>query len=300
MERHGVRCSIELQVGRPWSGDAWYSRKHVLVNHHTAGSRTGLTPSLALVKRGRGADLPGPLCNGYGGRDFIYRVITMGLANHPGAGGPITVDGFTIPKDSARISGWGTEWEHDGVSAWPADMREFMGRANAALVEFWELRRTRSIEHSTWAPRRKIDRNGYTARSGQDEIARWQSAGAVPSTVIPPVQEEDDVSFKDKHKLTEADVKAYGEKGLKVGDQKSYDEIVRFPPAVARLRRELTALIGAQSATIRVLADAIAAGGSLTAEQAEHAAAAGAEAALAKLGDLLDGDDEGDLPGIRK
>src|SRR4051812_10383647 len=36
--------------------------------------------------------------------------------------------------------------------------------------------------------------------------------------------EEDEVSFKDTHKLTEADVKAYGQ-GTEVGDKKSYDEI---------------------------------------------------------------------------
>ena len=299
MERHGVQCSVEVQIGRPWAGDDWYSPKHVLVNHHTAGSTTGNTPSLALVKRGRGADLPGPLCNGYGGRDHIYRIITMGLANHPGAGGPLTVAGFTIPKDSARISTWGTEWEHDGTSAWPADMQEFMGRSNAALCEFWEISASRSIEHSTWAPKRKIDRNRYTAATGQAEIRLWSSVSK-PSTT-PPKQEEDDVSFQDKHKLTDADVKAYGLAADQVGKTKSYDEIVRFPPGVARLRRELTALIGAQNATIKVLADAIKAGGSLTAEQAQAASEAGARAALAELGDLLDGnDDDGALPGAGK
>lgn len=191
MARHGVQCSIELQIGRPWSGDDWYSAKSVLMNHHTAGSTTGLTPSLGLVKRGRGDALPGPLCNGYGGRDHVYRIITMGLANHPGAGGPITVAGFRIPKDSARISSWGTEWEHDGVSAWPADMQEFMGRSNAALCEFWGIPAARSIEHKTWAPARKIDRNRYSAEIGQAEIRKW--AASVVKPVTPAKQEELDV-----------------------------------------------------------------------------------------------------------
>lgn len=204
MARHGVQASIELQVGRPWAGDDWYSQKHALINHHTAGARTGLTPSLALVKRGRGTDLPGPLCNGYGGRDFIYRIICMGLANHPGAGGPITLAGFTVPKDSARISTWGTEWEHDGVSPWPADMQSFMGRANAALVEYLDIPVARSIEHSTWAPRRKIDRYLYTAESGQREIKTW--AGAVASTTKP--KPEDDVELDDTIKLTAAQARA--------------------------------------------------------------------------------------------
>ena len=117
-------------------------------------------------------------CNGYGGRDHVYRIVTLGLANHPGAGGPLTVDGFTIPKDGARISVWGTEWEHNGTSPWPADMREFMGRANAALLEWMAVGLGRSIEHSTWATPagRKIDRNGYTAARGQAEIAPFLTA----------------------------------------------------------------------------------------------------------------------------
>lgn len=51
--------------------------------------------------------------------------------------------------------------------------------------------------------------------------------------------QEDDVSFKDKHKLTTFDVAAYGDASLKPGESKSYDEIVRFPPATARVRREM-------------------------------------------------------------
>lgn len=183
MERHGVRCSIELQPGRPWSGDQWYSRKYGIMNHHTAGSRKGDTPSLALCKRGR-TGIPGPLCNGYGGRDLVYRVITLGLANHPGLGGPLTLAGVRIPKDSARPSLWGTEWEHDGVTQWPAPMREFMGRANAALLEWMGRPIEASIEHSTWAPTRKIDRFGYTANSGQAEIRKWKGEDDVSETDV--------------------------------------------------------------------------------------------------------------------
>lgn len=100
-------------------------------------------------------------------------------------------------------------------------------------------------------------------------------------------QEEDDVSFKDEHKLTAADVKAYGDKGLKVGDEKSYDEIVRFPPAVARLRREMAAQFGALQGTISALTGAIKDGGTLTEAQITAAAEAGARAALSELGDAL-------------
>ena len=183
MERHGVRCSIELQPGRPWSGDQWYSRKYGIMNHHTAGSRKGDTPSLALCKRGR-TGIPGPLCNGYGGRDLVYRIITLGLANHPGQGGPLVVSGVRIPRDSARPSMWGTEWEHDGVTPWPPEMRVFMAKANAALLEWLGRPIEASIEHSTWAPTRKIDRFGYTANSGQAEIRKWKGEDDVSETDV--------------------------------------------------------------------------------------------------------------------
>jgi hypothetical protein len=175
MTKHGVRCSIELQVGRPnISGSDWFTRKVVSMNHHTAGPETGLTPTLALVKRGR-SDLPGPLANGYGGRDHVYRIITMGLANHPGEGGPLTVAGFTIPKDSARISCWGTEWEHNGTDPWPPDMRDFMTRSNAALLEWMDRPALASVEHKTWAPTRKIDRNRYSqdGTTGQVDVRTY-------------------------------------------------------------------------------------------------------------------------------
>ena len=54
--------------------------------------------------------------------------------------------------------------------------------------------------------------------------------------------QEDDVAFTDKHKLTEADVRAFGLPASEIGKTKTYDELIRFPPAVARLRREVAAL----------------------------------------------------------
>lgn len=59
------------------------------------------------------------------------------------------------------------------------------------------------------------------------------------ANIVAKEKETDDVSFKDRHTLTDADVAAYGRAGLIAGEsQKSFQEIVRFPPAVERLRRE--------------------------------------------------------------
>lgn len=202
--RHGVpQVSIEVQEGRPGPADPWNGHYPVgVMSHHIASRPTAdsPTPGLALVKHGR-SDLPGPLCNGYGGMDLIYRIICMGYANHPGYGGPITLDGpcgrYTIPEDNARPYVWGTEYEGGyDRDTWDRKYtnhktgksmtyREFMGRANAGLVEgIWYIngrgkRPTMDelpelaayhMEHKTWAPTRKVDRHAYTVVSGRSEI----------------------------------------------------------------------------------------------------------------------------------
>jgi hypothetical protein len=109
---------------------------------------------------------------------------------------------------------------------------------------------------------------------------------------LPAKQEADKMSFKDTHKLTAADVRAFGRTDLKVGQEKSFGELMRFPPATERLRRELSAQVGALSGMVTAVLKSVEEGGGLTAEQAAEAAREGARAALAELGDLLDGDDD--------
>lgn len=181
---HGVRAvSIELQQGRPGTPNgAWLdSRFLVPTSHHIVSRRSqGLTPGLALVKRGR-PDVPGPLCNLYGGFDETSRILCMGWANHPGAGGPLTVRGFRIPQDNGRPYLMGTEFE-GGVDAadWTDSFREFMGRHNAGVTDYLGASPNDHIEHKTWAPGRKIDRLGYTTASGRAEVARWYGTASTP------------------------------------------------------------------------------------------------------------------------
>ena len=204
---YGVpEVSIELQEGRPGSG--WNGLDPVAVfSHHIASkpTRSNPTPGLSLVKRGR-SDLPGPLANGTAGVDLVYRILTLGWANHPGYGGPLTVRGplgaFTIPRDNARPYAWGTEYEGGYTNAvWDSTytnrrtgksmtFREFMGRCNAALVEAIWLPGLSSRgkynlikpgmdlsgyhgEHKTWAPNRKPDRKDYSTETGRAEIRRF-------------------------------------------------------------------------------------------------------------------------------
>ena len=204
---HGVpEVSIEVLPGRPTSGDVWNALDPVAVmSHHIVSNptETNPTPGLALVKKGTGV-LPGPLCNGTAGVDLVYRIICLGLANHPGYGGPMVVSGplgsYRIPQDNARPYVWGTEYEGGiEIADWDRTytnrrtgkamtFREFMGRCNAALCEAIWLPGVSSrgktadssmdlasyhMEHNTWAPTRKIDRLRYTQASGQAEIRKF-------------------------------------------------------------------------------------------------------------------------------
>lgn len=193
---YGVpEVSIELHQGRPvtFQSDRWDSLSIVTeFSHHTVSSyrASNLTPVLALCKSGR-SDVPGPLCNGYGGWDLTYRIITFGYANHPGAGGPIVVNNFRIPQDSARRYAWGTEWEGgiteadwDKVLTNPRNkkkmtMREFMGRANAAIQDYFNVPTDAHLEHSTWTTR-KVDRLNYTRAEGIAEIKQYGKKIATP------------------------------------------------------------------------------------------------------------------------
>lgn len=212
--RHGVpEVSLEVQAGRPTYGpDPWNACRPVNVTSHHIASRPtpqNPTPGLWLVKRGR-SDLPGPLANGTAGVDLVYRILTLGYANHPGEGGPMLVSGpcgaYTIPKDVGRPYMWGTEYEggYDD-DTWDRvytnkrtgarmTFREFMGRCNAGLVEaIWRInghgRRPPPgadlagyhCEHKTWAPHRKTDRLNYTTESGRAELRRYAQEDDMPT-----------------------------------------------------------------------------------------------------------------------
>lgn len=173
---YGVAVSIEIQQGVSTSG--WLdSRKVGVLAHHTVSSRAqGNTPCLALVKRGR-SDVPGPLCNGYGGFDEVYRIITMGWANHPGLGGPLTLAGVTIPQNNGRPYLWGTEFEGGiNLADFTPSYRSFMARAHLGVLDYLGRPIEAHGEHLTWAPGRKVDRLQYTTASGRAELYAAKAA----------------------------------------------------------------------------------------------------------------------------
>lgn len=121
------------------------------INHHTAGPKTGVAPSLGVVTNGR-SDLPGPLCNTLQDRNDVAREVASGRANHGGRGSWGGVAG--------NSNFFGLEVEFSGTPAEPFSARRFdiaarieagaaLGRYDADMV----------CQHSEYAqPRgRKID-----------------------------------------------------------------------------------------------------------------------------------------------
>lgn len=184
----GVTVSVEVQEGVAGSGWVDPDGKQGVLAHHTVSRRSqGLTPVLALCKRGR-PDVPGPLCNGYMGYDHVFRIITMAWANHPGAGGPLRIGNVVVPRNQGRPYLWGTEFE-GGLD--PADFtpayRDAMARAHLGVLEYYGLTPDAHGEHSTWAPGRKVDRLGYTTTRGRDEL-RAVAAALTPEDDVTPEQ----------------------------------------------------------------------------------------------------------------
>ena len=188
----GVECLIDLRTGASSSG--WANPKsnwRGVLGHHIVSRRAhGATRFYQLCRDGR-VDVPGPLCNGYMGWDGVYRIITMGIANHSGKGGPLTLNGKTIPKDNGRYYLWGTEFE-GGMEAdeWTPDFHDKMARAHAGVLDWLKLPTNAHAEHKTWAPGRKNDRLGYSAELGRARIAQVRNESAVvapaPSPVVIP------------------------------------------------------------------------------------------------------------------
>lgn len=185
---HGVRqVSLELVAGRGGDVSPYLATTfRGVLSHHIVSRRSqGLTPALALVKRGR-SDLAGPLCNGYGGFDMVARIISLGWANHSGKGGPATYDGVVVPANNGRPYLFG--WEFEGgldPADWTEEHHDFMARCAAGTLDWLGLAVDAHDEHSGWAPGRKIDRLDYTTSSGRAAI-RAVLGTPVLSPIRPP------------------------------------------------------------------------------------------------------------------
>lgn len=191
--------------------------------HHTAGSPTGDYPSFNTVLHGRGADLPGPLAQ-YGiGRSGTIYVFAAGSANHAGVSRSV---------DYEKTHAIGIEAEAVGVPGtrgdWPEAQMDSYAKLCRALVDEFGLSVSdvRGHKETCSPPGRKSDPS-FNMDAFRTRVSRVKFH----------TQEEDDMKPSDRHTLTKADAEAFGDPKLE-GTTKSYDELWRFPPGVARLRRE--------------------------------------------------------------
>jgi hypothetical protein len=139
--------------------DGWKSRGRTYaafdpygsVNHHTAGPRRGVAPSLGICINGR-SDLPGPLCNVFQQRDDVVDVVASGVANHAGRGSWNGISG--------NQSVFGLEIEHCGYADEPFDERRLSiaVRVHAAFISGLDRPNAGMVaQHYEWSTEGKID-----------------------------------------------------------------------------------------------------------------------------------------------
>ncbi len=167
-------------------------------NHHTAGPKYGMSPSLATCIYGR-PDVAGPLCNVMQGRhpgdpmlDPAY-IVAAGKANHGGKGAWRGVSG------NSRF--YGLEIEHTGLDTVHPDRIEVAARIQAALLEGAGRDASWLWQHYEYAlpPGRKIDfakLSPWTADSFRARVAYWIGRNAADPVVTPtPAPPEEDAVF---------------------------------------------------------------------------------------------------------
>lgn len=172
-----------LVPGRPGA----FAPTHVMVHHTAAPAGSGAVPSLRVVREGR-RDLPGPLCHVLVGRDLRVRVISLGKANHAGAG---QYPG--IPEDQGNTRAVGIEIEHAGTSreAWSPVYVAFCDLVTAAVLDHIGQPATRLCAHKEYAPTRKIDPYGWDMDDRRRAVARILAVG--PQVDVQPAAKERDM-----------------------------------------------------------------------------------------------------------
>lgn len=120
--------------------------------HHTAGPKSGNSPSLRIVRDGR-SDLPGPLSHLFLARDGTYIVIGAGRTNHAGRGS------WQGASGNSSFIGIEAENAGDGTDPWPDAQIDAYERGVAALLTKIGADAVMAVGHKEYAkPRgRKID-----------------------------------------------------------------------------------------------------------------------------------------------
>jgi len=193
--------------------------------HHTAGPRTGSTPSLATCIYGR-PDLPGPLCQVLqsrepDGRDKAY-VIAAGRANHTGVGEWRGISG--------NSKAFGVEVEHVGTVTQPGARHEITARIIAAGLEGGSRDARNCCRHAEYAKPegRKIDfavvAAPWTATGMRSRVHYWIGRDFIPT---PPPSLEDDQMVIIRNKDNRRAMVAYGGQLMSLTGETNVAEAVK-------------------------------------------------------------------------
>lgn len=147
------------------------------VDHHTAGSANGNSPSLGICINGR-SGLPGPLCNVFVARDNTCYVVAAGRANHAGLGGWRGLSG--------NSSVYGVERENVGYGdrePWREDQTDTAAKVHAALMEGKDV--SLVCMHKEWTTR-KIDAHTITGADLRARVAAYLGQSPAPSPTPTP------------------------------------------------------------------------------------------------------------------
>ncbi|MEV3996761.1 N-acetylmuramoyl-L-alanine amidase [Streptomyces halstedii] len=247
--------------------------------HHTVTKGTAST--VAMVRDGY-SGLPGPLCHGMIAKDGQVHLVGWGRANHAGGGDPRVLDQVIAESYStrptpptkgnsngvdgnARFYGWECENLGDGKDPWPAAQYDAIVRVQAALCRAHGWTAKSVIGHLEWSSD-KIDPRGFGLADLRAAVAErlkhpasWNPGGApAPTTPTTPTREvavaltADDVK---KIWTTDGILKSPST-AAKGNDFWTADSYVRD---IHVRVRQAQAEIAAVNATVRTLAEALAA-----------------------------------------
>lgn len=196
--RNGGVTVIE-QTSPNWKshGHGQMARPVGVLCHHTAGPRSGNTPSLGVVTNGR-AGLAGPLCNLYLARDGTWVTIAAGVGWHAGTGGlpycPANQGNQYLIGIEAESSGVGGDWTPAQLLSYPKGV--------AALCNHYNLGANRVAGHKEYTSR-KIDPQGWPGDMAgfRNQVQHFMTNGFVsepePEPRKPPaIADEDEMIIR--------------------------------------------------------------------------------------------------------
>jgi hypothetical protein len=256
--------------------------------HHTVTS--GTEASVRLCYEGY-SGLPGPLCHGVIAKDGTVHLVGNGRANHAGLGDDNVMDAVIAERSAlpstnernvdgnARFYGFECINLGDGDDPWPDAQLEAIERASAAICRHYGWSAESVIGHKEWSYT-KVDPRGFSMEGMRRRVqARLDHS---------PTQQEDDMPSAQDVARSVADLDAYRVPWEPDGNptwtlQHAVESLWRQSYRTEKAVQELAARGAARDAVLAHLTT----GGGLEGAELTAAAEAGADRALAKLGEKL-------------